>query len=83
MVKMVGNGAMCVVHRDLLVPSVGGGGGELGVGCRCDLGEEGEAQPAIILGAGQFNHILGVNEVSNAPHPDNSTHTFFVYKYNK
>ena len=47
---MTGNGSVCVVHKDQLQLSEGGG---MGVGATCEVGEGGEAQPAIIIGAGE------------------------------
>ena len=55
-VKMVESGSVCVVRSDQLRA---GGGGEVGVGALCEVGEDG--QPGIIIGASQFNtfsHLL-------------------------
>ena len=50
-VKMAGSGSVCVVNKDQLLT---GGGEELVVGARCEVGEEGGVQSAVIIGAGQF-----------------------------
>ena len=55
---MTGNGSVCVVHKDQLQLSEGGG---MGVGATCEVGEGGEAQPAIIIGAGEnYLAVCGV-----------------------
>ena len=51
MVKMADSGSVCVVNKDQLLT---GGGEELVVGARCEVGEEGGVQSAVIIGAGQF-----------------------------
>lgn len=60
-VKMTGNGSVCVVHKDQLQLSEGGG---MGVGATCEVGEGGEAQPAIIIGAGENYLTIVMPDIS-------------------